>query len=480
MQVRGWGCVVVVGLWLAAGCTNPRHRVAGVYSNGRSEFSASSVILSHDGYCLFSGGVGGACGSWEVVSGEVCDFVHLRLADTFSHSEVKEFSALLRIDAKERQLQLVSITNALDEAMSFYAEHGNSGPRNRDGLYRFVTNAIPEEVSAMLAKFPGELERAKMRAEGFRRAKEAEAARLAAEQPRYDAFRASVVADPSCIGAVELEFVKAGEGPDHSVGKAGWTPECRALIDVLKDRSITFPEEALMKLVEKYPWESDFFIIGHAFSRDELSAESRRKLHPRMRDFANRLNYDFGGAFYEHPNTPVDLVQEAFAWERNCVGFINRLESRLKREGIVTPRERERLERARQREERSRRENEERKKRREAEEKRLEEQRRLDDERAARWKIQRESRSGKRAAQRAPTPPQGISGPSGAVGEQTFGKTAHELEAKARYERAPDRGPCWLSVNSDKRHNAKCPQFEKSRGRHCEKNEGRPAGCCGG
>lgn len=369
MRIKNLRGIAAACLLLAAGCTNPRNRVAGVYSNGRSEFSASSIVLSCEGYCLFSGGVGGALGSWEVVSRDGCDFVHLRLADTFLHSEVREFSALLRIEPTERMLQLVSITNTLDEAMSMHAaEHGKSAMKNRDGLYRYVTNVIPEEISAMLAKFPEELERAKMRAEGFRRGKEAEAARLAAEQPRYDAFRAKVAVDPSCIGTVELEFVKEGEGPEHSVGKAKLTPECRALIDVLKDRRVALPEDALMKLVERYPWERDFFVIGHAFSRDELSAESRRKLHPRMRDFANQLNYELGGAFYEHPNTPVDLVQEAFAWERNCVGFVNRLESRLKKEGIVTPGERERLERVKQREERVCREKEERKRRREAEE----------------------------------------------------------------------------------------------------------------
>lgn len=113
-----------------------------------------------------------------------------------------------------------------------------------------------------------------------------------------------------------------------------------------------------------------------------------RKFH--ACDFANRLNYELGGSFYEHPNTPVDLVQEAFAWERNCVGFADRLESRLKKEGIVTPKERERLERIKQREERARREEEERKKRREAEEKRREEQRRLETEREERRKIWRE------------------------------------------------------------------------------------------
>lgn len=57
--------IAAIVLLLTVGCTNSRQRISGVYSNGRSEFSASSVVLSHDGYCLFSGGVGGACGSWD-------------------------------------------------------------------------------------------------------------------------------------------------------------------------------------------------------------------------------------------------------------------------------------------------------------------------------------------------------------------------------------------------------------------------------
>ncbi|MEO0787423.1 MAG: hypothetical protein AAFY36_02105 [Bacteroidota bacterium] len=36
----------------------------------------------------------------------------------------------------------------------------------------------------------------------------------------------------------------------------------------------------------------------------------------------------------------------------------------------------------------------------------------------------------------------------------------------------------WLSVNSNKRHNRGCNQFEESRGRYCTATEGEAAGCC--
>ena len=38
----------------------------------------------------------------------------------------------------------------------------------------------------------------------------------------------------------------------------------------------------------------------------------------------------------------------------------------------------------------------------------------------------------------------------------------------------------WLSINSKKRHNINCYQFEKSKGRYCKEHEGIAAKCCGG
>lgn len=38
----------------------------------------------------------------------------------------------------------------------------------------------------------------------------------------------------------------------------------------------------------------------------------------------------------------------------------------------------------------------------------------------------------------------------------------------------------WLNSNSNKRHNKNCPNYRKTRGYPCEKNEGKPCGICGG
>jgi len=43
----------------------------------------------------------------------------------------------------------------------------------------------------------------------------------------------------------------------------------------------------------------------------------------------------------------------------------------------------------------------------------------------------------------------------------------------------PDTG-FWLSTNSNKRHNKSCPNYRKTRGYPCQKNEGAPCGKCGG
>lgn len=38
----------------------------------------------------------------------------------------------------------------------------------------------------------------------------------------------------------------------------------------------------------------------------------------------------------------------------------------------------------------------------------------------------------------------------------------------------------WLSTNSNVRHNSKCENYRRTRGRPCAKTEGRPCGKCGG
>ena len=46
-------------------------------------------------------------------------------------------------------------------------------------------------------------------------------------------------------------------------------------------------------------------------------------------------------------------------------------------------------------------------------------------------------------------------------------------------EKWPDTG-YWLSTNSNKRHNRKCPNYRKTRGYPCRKSDGKGCGICGG
>jgi hypothetical protein len=48
-------------------------------------------------------------------------------------------------------------------------------------------------------------------------------------------------------------------------------------------------------------------------------------------------------------------------------------------------------------------------------------------------------------------------------------------------KRAPATGERWLNTSSNVRHNSTCKYFRKTkRGRHCEADEGKACGICGG
>lgn len=151
-------CMATASLW--AGPLK-----SGLYSNGRDGFDTSLIALSDDGYCLFSGGVGGACGSWKLVTRDKDTFLHLRLPDLSDEASARENSALLRVVPKEDKLLLVTITNSLEAALAYYNKNRDADQGKRDGRYSFLSEEIPEEITEMIEDFRAEHEKAKKRAE---------------------------------------------------------------------------------------------------------------------------------------------------------------------------------------------------------------------------------------------------------------------------------------------------------------------------
>ena len=318
-----------------AGCKTDKSALVGIYSNGMSEFRASSVFLSSSGYGIFAAGVGGVPGSWDVIQEGGNCYVHMHWADWRS-SEVHEGDVLFAFNKKQRTLEFVGKGDNLESALANAHALPADRPFNREENYHFVTNSIPQEYEKMLADFPANLEKKKREAENWKRQKEAEAARAKREQPIYEACLAEIKADPHKILTIPFTFYQEGEEPKALKGRAKRTPEVRAVMDALGDKTVKFSEEDLMSFLNRYEWESYFYVIAPVFARDELTAESRRKLHPRMRDYAERLDGESAGRFYEHRNTPIDLVRDAWDW-KGSGWFMNALRRRLKDSGEPVP-----------------------------------------------------------------------------------------------------------------------------------------------
>ncbi len=87
------------------------------------------------------------------------------------------------------------------------------------------------------------------------------------------------------------------------------TPEQRAVSMAFFDKEIVFPEEVLVAFLDKHDWENTFNITGAILGRNELTTETRRKLHPRVLEFGKHFPHKLR-LFYQNPNTPIDLLKE--------------------------------------------------------------------------------------------------------------------------------------------------------------------------
>ncbi len=151
---------------------------------------------------------------------------------------------------------------------------------------------------------------------------------------RYDACRTQIAKTPDAILSIPIEFYPADGKNVYLGGRLKRTPEFQALMDALNDEGIVFPEDTLLSFVERHPWNRCHSEIALVFSRSELSSESRRKLHQRMRGRANTWGYDMGIAFYSHENTPVELVKDAQGWQESTIYFKQCVEARLKKDTL--------------------------------------------------------------------------------------------------------------------------------------------------
>lgn len=314
--------LIVSVLWC-----NADDKLAGVYSNRAEGFAGAVFILSENGYGMFGTGCANAPAKWEKQKINGVDCIVMTLYDIMQTQVLREHHVLLMIESKTHSLTVIAEAATPEETAKILEGGLPDEEELKEKRLYFVSGDIPEEYKTAFEKMPEKLAQAKLNAERQAKAKRKHEERLRAEQPRVEECLQMIRDNPACIFDFELTFWKVGEQ-----NKVKQTPECRAITAAFSDKSIPFTEEILLKFLDKYKWDEVFYLIGPIFTRDELSEASRRKLHPKVIDYGKRLNYDWGGAFYEHPNTPLDLVKDAHSRKDIPKGFREYLDKRLEAE----------------------------------------------------------------------------------------------------------------------------------------------------
>lgn len=291
-------------LFVLAFCCNADDALAGVYSNRREGFAGMSFVFSENGYGMYASPVAMAPIKWERQKIGELDCVVLTLYNITTF-EVREQCILLLVESETHSLAVIPEAATLEDAAKILADGLPDEAKLKKGRLYFTTADLPEEYKEAFEKMPDGIAKAKLSAEYHTEARKKEEERLKAEQPRLDECLQMIRSNPACIFDFELTFYEV-----NNRSKVKQTPECRALITAFSDQSILFTEEILMKFLNKYKWNEVFYLIGPIFARDELGETARRKLHPQMIDYGKKLDYDWAGAFYKHPNTPLELVKE--------------------------------------------------------------------------------------------------------------------------------------------------------------------------
>ncbi|MBQ8571353.1 MAG: hypothetical protein IJ444_07605 [Kiritimatiellae bacterium] len=303
----------------------------GMYSNNSGGFDAANVFLSSSGYGFLRMSFGGVGGTWEVFEKGENTFVHMHLFDIVSSNKrIKENSALFVYEQSSKSLNLAVVADSLEIAMKEYEKQSKSLKFSREKVFGFVSKEIPQHIEEVVVNFPAELERARFRVKYYAEQKAAEEARLKAEQPIYEECLKKISEDPQYVLSIQFKFYQKGDSADFLIGRIKPSPESRAVTDALKNKDIVFPEEVLMKFLERFEWDRCFYVIRPIFSRDELSEASRRKLHPRMQEFSRNTSNDIAREFYEHKNTPIDLLKEACEWKIISLRYLEERERALK------------------------------------------------------------------------------------------------------------------------------------------------------
>lgn len=310
-----------------ADCTaEAEARLVGTWANFAEGFGLHALFLSSNHLGMAFGDSGAAGMKWRALR---VDGEWRVLAEIFEGSASGKAVVFL-MGADLRKESLVRLGAAASEAEVLANIRDGVEDRERWEFHR-VLDAVPEEWERRIAGIPAAVERERAEAAVRERAKRAERGRLERERPRQEEVLRALRLNPAALLDVTFPLYGKDERAGHRSleGLPCDSPELRAVNEALADASIPFAEEVLMAFLEKQPTVGHWRFFRPVFDRDELGPEARRRIAPKIMGTGN---YDDACVFFNHPNTPMDVLLEAEKDPGLPGGVADCLRRRLKRE----------------------------------------------------------------------------------------------------------------------------------------------------
>ena len=283
-------CVAAVFAgWMVRGAS-----LAGKYVALKGGEVVFTLALTEKGAALHGLGDGCEEGVWQRRKVAKRDCVVVKM------TELRDWTVAYELSKDLQTLTLLGMGDNLDE-IEEDLEEGYRPPITE-------VNARLERVkegpdAAFMARLDEQRERSE-RNKAWQAREEARRRERREGKARVDAL----VKDKKAVLQAELVYPEKKPETIKMVGD-GYTTEMKALGTALVISDASYTEEELVAFVERCDWNRGRYLIGCAFTRNEITAETRRRYAAKFKEWLGDVDDVYLLGFLLHPKTPLDIVK---------------------------------------------------------------------------------------------------------------------------------------------------------------------------
>lgn len=280
----------VFAAWMAMGAS-----LAGKYVALKDGEVVFTLVLTEKGAALHGPGDGYEGGVWKRRKVAKHDCVVVKM------TELRDWTVAYELSKDLQTLTLLGMGDNLDEIEEDLKEGYRPPSTERNARLKRVDGESDAELMA--------------RVDERRESDERNKAWLAREESRRrerregQALVEAFMKDKQSVLKAKLVYPEKKPETITMPGD-GYTTEMKALGTALAfPPPGTYTEEELIAFVDRCDWNRGRYLIVCAFTRDEITAETRRRYAAKFKEWLGDVDEIYLVGFLLHPKTPLDIVK---------------------------------------------------------------------------------------------------------------------------------------------------------------------------